>query len=135
MRRSELVNYVQAQEQHDAISESFRNATKGAPTVMTETRYEHIMLTDDSVPMIVGAKMKVVELVLDHIAYGWSPEELHFQHPNLTMGQIHSALAYYWDHKAEMDEDIERGLQAVDELRKTVRPSPLIEKLKLKRSG
>ncbi len=101
---------------------------------MKETRYEHITLTEDNVPMIVGTKMKVVELVLDHIAYGWSPEELHFQHVDLTMGQIHSALAYYWDHKAEMDEDIERGLQTVDELRRTVKPSPLIEKLKRQRS-
>ena len=101
---------------------------------MTETRYEHILLTEDDVPMIVGTNMKVVELVLDHIAYGWSPEELQFQHPDLTMGRIHSALAYYWDHQAEMDEDIERGLQAVDELRQTVRPSALIEKLRRKRS-
>ncbi len=101
---------------------------------MTETRYEHIMLTEDNVPMIVGTRMKVVELVLDHIAYGWSPEELHLQHPKLTMGQIHSALAYYWDHQAAMDQDIEEGLQAVDELRQTVRPSLFIEKLKRKRS-
>ena len=42
---------------------------------MTETRYEHIMLADDGVPMIAGTKMKVVGLVLDHIAYGWSPEQ------------------------------------------------------------
>ena len=37
---------------------------------MTETRYEHIVLTDDGVPMIAGTTMKVVELVLDHLAYG-----------------------------------------------------------------
>ncbi len=100
---------------------------------MVETRYEHIVLDDNSVPMIAGTTMKLVELVLDHLAYGWSPEELHFQHPYLTMGQVYSALAYYWDHKAEMDEDIERGLQAVDEMRKAIRPSPLIEKLKRNR--
>ncbi|MBF0328235.1 MAG: DUF433 domain-containing protein [Nitrospirae bacterium] len=35
--------------------------------------------------------MKVVELVVEKIAYGWSPEELHFQHPYLTLGQIYSA--------------------------------------------
>jgi uncharacterized protein (DUF433 family) len=42
--------------------------------------------------------MKVIELVREQDAYGWSPEELHFQHPYLSLGQIHSALAYYWDH-------------------------------------
>ncbi len=35
--------------------------------------------------------MKVIEIVLEKIAYGWSPEELHFQHPYLTLGQIYSA--------------------------------------------
>ena len=100
---------------------------------MIETRYEHIILTDDHVPMIAGTTMKVEELVLDDIGYGWSPEELRFQHAYLTMGQMHSALAYYWDHKAEMDEDIERGLRYVDELRKTIKPVPLVKKLKRER--
>ncbi len=39
--------------------------------------------------------MKVVELVVEQRTYGWSPEELHFQHPYLTLRQIHSAPAYY----------------------------------------
>lgn len=74
--------------------------------------------------------MKVIELVLGHIAYGWSPEELHFQHPYLSMGQVHSALAYYWDHKEELDQDIQRRLEKVDELRKSAPVPPLIERLK-----
>lgn len=74
--------------------------------------------------------MKVLELVLDHLAYGWSPEELHFQHPHLTMGQIHSALACYWDHKAEIDQDIERRLRLVDQVQQTIPATPLAERLK-----
>jgi hypothetical protein len=77
--------------------------------------------------------VKVVELVLDHLAHGWSPEELHFQHPTLSMGQIHSALAYYWDHKAQLDQDIERRLQLVDDLRQTTPESPLTERLKARK--
>jgi uncharacterized protein (DUF433 family) len=37
---------------------------------------------------------------LDHLAYGWSPEEMHYQHPPLSLAQIHAALAYYFDHQA-----------------------------------
>ena len=77
--------------------------------------------------------MKVIELVLDHLVYGWSPEELHFQHPHLTMGQIHSALAYYWDHKAELDQDMERRLQLVDQLQQTLPSSSAVERLKARR--
>ncbi len=47
----------------------------------SETRYEHIQLDEHQVPTIAGTTMKMVEMVLDHLAYGWSPEELHFQHP------------------------------------------------------
>ena len=100
--------------------------------MLSETRYEHIMLSEDQVPMIAGTTMKVVELVLDHLAYGWSPEELHFQHPSLTMGQIYSALAYYWDHKAELDQDIERRLRFVEQVQQSTKSSSLAERLKAK---
>jgi uncharacterized protein (DUF433 family) len=98
--------------------------------LLSETRYEHIILNEANVPMIAGTTMKVIELVLDHLAYGWSPEELHFQHPHLSLGQIHSALAYYWDHKAELDQDIERRLQVVDQLQQTIPSTSLAERLK-----
>jgi len=97
-----------------------------------ETRYEHIVLNENNVPMIAGTTMKVVELILDRIAYGWSPEELHFQHPYLTMGQIYSALAYYADHQEELDADIERRFQFVEHMRQMSEPSPLIVRLKSK---
>ena len=98
--------------------------------MLNETRYEHIVLNEARVPMIAGTTMKVIELALDHLAYGWSPEELHFQHPHLSLGQIHSALAYYWDHKAKLDEDIERRLQLVDQLQQTMPSTSLAERLK-----
>lgn len=101
--------------------------------MLSETRYEHIMLDENQVPTIAGTMMKVIELVLDHVAYGWSPEELHFQHPYLTMGQIYSALAYYWDHKVELDQDIERRRQFIDQVQQTTKPPPLVERLKAKR--
>ena len=99
---------------------------------IVETRYEHIVLAENNVPMIAGTTMKVIELVLDRIAYGWSPEELHFQHPYLTMGQIYSALAYYADHQEELDAAIQRRRELVDQLQRTVTPSPLVDQLKAK---
>lgn len=95
-----------------------------------KTRYEHITVDEDGVPGIVGTTMKVVELVVEQRAYGWSPEELHFQHPYLTLGQIHSALAYYWDHRDELDRDIERRAKQAEKLRRELHPSELAEKLK-----
>jgi uncharacterized protein (DUF433 family) len=90
-----------------------------------ETRYEHIALNEDRVPSIVDTTMKVVELVAEQQAYGWSPQELHFQHPYLTLGQIHSALANYGDHREELARDIQRRLECVEELQSASRPSEI----------
>ena len=100
--------------------------------MLIETRYEHVVLNQVKVPFIAGTTMKVIELVLAHLAYGWSPEELHFQFPPLTLGQIHSALAYYWDHQEEFDKDIERRLESVEQIRRSLRESPLVARLKAK---
>ena len=74
--------------------------------------------------------MKVVELVMAQTAYGWSPEELHFQRPYLSLGQIYAALAYYWDHKAELDADIQQRLEFADKSQQDAGPSVLVAKLK-----
>jgi len=55
-----------------------------------------------------GANTKVLEAVLDKKAYGWSPEEMHFQHPHLALSQIHTALAYNYENRKKLDEQIER---------------------------
>ena len=45
------------------------------------TAYEHVVVDESGTPLIEGTTMKVVELVLETHAYGWSPDELQFQHP------------------------------------------------------
>ena len=96
----------------------------------TMTTYEHVRIDANGVPVIADTNMKVVELVMAQMAYGWSPEELHFQHPYLMLGQIHSALAYYWDHKVELDVDIERRWQDAETRRRDAGPSPLAARLR-----
>ncbi len=101
--------------------------------MQTETHYGHIVLNDAGVPIIAGTTMKVVELVLDHLAYRWSPEALQVQHPYLSMGQIHAALAYYWDNKEELDAKIQSDLEEVDKLRESFQEPSLVKRLKEKR--
>lgn len=63
--------------------------------MVVETGYKHIALDEKGTPRIQGTSMRVSELIAERLAYGWSPEELHFQHPYLSLAQIHAALAYY----------------------------------------
>ena len=81
------------------------------------------------VAWVAGANTKVKEIVLDKLAYGWSPEEIHFQHPHLSMAQIHAALAYYYENQEKIDEEIRRDLEEVDQLRSQSESSALRSKL------
>ena len=92
--------------------------------------YGHVQLDADGTAFVAGTTIKVVELMMAQIAHGWSPEELHFQHPYLSLGQIHSALAYYWDHKDALDADIERRWQWAEQSRREAGPSSLVAKLR-----
>lgn len=96
----------------------------------TQTDHKYVELNAEGVPYIAGTTMKVIELVEADIAYGWSPEELHLNHRYLTMSQIHSALAYYWDYKQELDADMQRGFEYAEQLRKQAGESPLVKKLR-----
>jgi uncharacterized protein (DUF433 family) len=92
--------------------------------------YPHVELDEQDVPIIAGTTMKVVELVMAQQAYGWSPQELHFQHPYLSMSQVYGALTYYWDHKAELDADIAERTAYVERARKEAPASLLAARLR-----
>lgn len=97
---------------------------------LTKTDYKYIELDERKVPIIAGTTMKVVELVEAQIAYGWSPAELHLNHRYLTMSQILSALAYYWDCKQELDADIERREEYIKQAEIESGESPFVARLR-----
>ena len=101
---------------------------------MSTVEYVHVSFNADGVPIVSGTRTKVEEVIVEHLAYGWEAREIHEQHPYLSLGQIHSALGYYYDHKAEMDADIQRTLERVDQIKADLDrlqgEPPLIKKLR-----
>ncbi len=83
---------------------------------MSMVAYPHIEITSQGVPILTGTATKVVEVVMDRLAHHCDADEIQRQHPHLHLAQIHSALAYYYDHQAELDEDINRRLRSADAL-------------------
>lgn len=96
----------------------------------TATEFKHIVLDDRNVPIIEGTTMKVVEVVMAQQAYGWTPKEIHINHRYLSMSQIHAALAYYWDHKQALDEDIQRWDEYVRAAQEAAGESPFAARLR-----
>lgn len=97
---------------------------------MSKTTTAHIHLDDRGRAWIDDTNTKVIEVVLDQLSTGASPEEIHFQHAHLSMAQIHAALSYYYDHQKAFDAEIERQLHEVDELRAKVEDSPIRKRLR-----
>jgi hypothetical protein len=58
---------------------------------MATVAYPHIDCTRDGGPFVAGTQTKVVEVVLDRLAYHWDADEIHRQHPHLSLSQIYSA--------------------------------------------
>lgn len=100
---------------------------------MAAVVYPHIEVTPRGVLYIAGTQTKVIEVVLDRLAYHWDADEIHRQHPHLSLGQIYSALAYYYDHQVEMDREIAEQLREVEQLKASLGESPV--RLKLKAIG
>jgi uncharacterized protein (DUF433 family)/uncharacterized protein YuzE len=80
----------------------------------------HIVLDEKGVAWIDDSNIKVIEVVMDRVAWDWSPEAIHRQHPALSLAQIHAALSYYYDHQAELDAEIQQDQKEADDMRSAV---------------
>ena len=90
----------------------------------------HVQLDADGVAWIDDSNVKVIEVVLDRLAHGWSAEEVHLEHPDLSLAQVHAALAWYYDHRAELDAEIERRLAGVEAQMAQAGETPLKRRLR-----
>jgi uncharacterized protein (DUF433 family) len=89
-----------------------------------------IEIDEYGVAWIVGANTKVIEVVVDKLAHGSSPEELHFQYPHLSLAQIHATISFYHEHETELEAEIERRLVRVNELAALEPAFPLRQRLR-----
>ena len=85
---------------------------------MITMNYPYLTVDPSGVATITGTTTKVVEIALDRIAYHWDADEIQRQHPHLSLPQIYTALAYYYDHQNELDALIAGQVERVAALRK-----------------
>ena len=83
---------------------------------MTAITTSHVVLDDCGRAYVEGTRTRITMIVMDQMN-GLTPEQIHEQYPYLTLSKIHSALAYYYDHKQQLDAEIEQEAREVAELR------------------
>ncbi len=57
-------------------------------------------------PHVAGHRIKVQHVAIWHDRQGKSPDEIVAEHPGLTLADVYAALAYYYDHRRQIDDDI-----------------------------
>jgi len=77
---------------------------------------------------IAGHRIRVMDVVIWHEDLGMSPDEIVAASPELSLSDVHAALAYYFDNVEEIRNDIHRNDELADQLRARL-PSKLKEKL------
>ncbi len=78
-------------------------------------------------PRIAGHRIRVQDVAVWYESMGMTPDEMTDQF-GLTLGEVHAALSFYFDHRQEIQRDLERDRKLIaDDKRRT--PSRVQAKL------
>jgi uncharacterized protein (DUF433 family) len=102
------------------------------PPPMSTTSTEHIIKTPGVCggrACISGHRIRVADIVAWHERRGYSVDEIVGLFPGLTLADVHAALAYYFDNRAEIEADV-RGDESWAARLSASTPSKLSEKLR-----
>jgi hypothetical protein len=64
-----------------------------------------------------------------------SPDNIVSSTPTITLSDVHTALAYYYENRQRIDDDIEEGREFVEEMRDKAGPTRLQELLKARKAN
>lgn len=78
-------------------------------------------------------RIRVAQIVMDYLAHGWTAEDICRQYSHLTPAEVHAAMTYYYDHRAEIDAEIRAEILANRAARTAAPPTPF--ELRMQASG
>ncbi len=79
-------------------------------------------------PCIAGTRIRVQDIYVWHELQGQSVDEIVAKFPQLTHAGVYAALSYFWDNRTAILDEIKRGDELVEELKRRF-PSKLKAKL------
>jgi len=99
-----------------------------------EITYPHIAKTEGEPARLQRLpRIRISMIVIDYLNHGWSADEICIHYPHLKLAEVHSALAYYFDHQAEIDAEIKKEQKMIDADRKNAKPTAV--ELRLRARG
>ena len=87
---------------------------------MVNTSNERIVKTPGTCggrARIAGHRVRVQDIVIWHEHQGMTPDQIVSEIPAITLSDVHSALAYYFDHVQEIQDEMRADEAFVEEFR------------------
>ena len=79
---------------------------------------------------VTGTRVRVQDIYIDAEVQGMTPDEIVAGYPQLTLAQVHAALAYYFDHREEIQGEVREDRDLAQEVKAKSGPGPLERKIK-----
>ncbi len=78
---------------------------------------------------IAGTRTRVQDVYALAEMQGLTPDQIVEQLPHLTLGQVHAALSYYFDHREQILNEVREDEEFVRLMRAQTGPGPLEQRL------
>ncbi len=75
-------------------------------------------------PRIAGHRIRVQDIVL-WTEQGQTPDDIVASFPQLSLADVHAALAYYYDHQREIDVQIQQDDELIARMKAELGSGPL----------
>ena len=76
-------------------------------------------------PCIAGTRIRVLDIYVMHELEGRTADEIVTAYPTITLADVYAALAYYFDHRQEIEDDYKAADAFIAAMRKKHGPGPL----------
>ncbi|MDJ0800513.1 MAG: DUF433 domain-containing protein [Calothrix sp. MO_167.B12] len=75
-------------------------------------------------------RIRVAQIIMDYLAYGWSVDEMCRQHSYLHPAEAYAAMGYYFDHQDEIDNEIHLEWEQAQQAKAQALPSPFTVRMR-----
>jgi uncharacterized protein (DUF433 family) len=98
-------------------------------TTSTASHVEKVPGKCGGKPCVAGTRIRVWDIYVLHELQGKSADEVVAAYPELSLADVYAALAYYFDHKLEIDTEMKAADEYAEEVKQLLGPGPLAKKL------
>ena len=88
-------------------------------SLQTKTEHPYVEINPkicNGSAVVAGTRVRIVDIAIEYEYLSRSPDEIITAHPHLKLEQVHDALSYYYENRAEMDKKIKEDKQFVERL-------------------